>query len=195
MTDQAQLATKVQRKQREQARKQQGSVRHRRVGGQLTKLKRKQKNIRANDTNHISRELADKTHTVVVKDLNTAAMTKSAKGTQEEPGQNVKAKSGLNRVILGSNWYQLYLCLLYKCAALVQVDPKHTSQMCHQCGCIDKRNRKSQTVFHCVGVRPPYARRPQCGDQHPDTLSAYSGPRDRGHCTASSVLRGDCPDP
>ena len=150
MTDQAQLDTKIQRKQREQARKQKGSVRHRRAGGQLTKLKRKQKNIRANDTHHISRELADKAHTIVVEDLNTAGMTKAAKGTVEAPGQNVKAKAGLNRVILASNWYQLYIRLLYKCAAVVQVDPRHTSQTCHRCGCVDKRNRTAQAVFHCI---------------------------------------------
>jgi putative transposase len=31
-------------------------------------------------------------------------MTKSAKGTLEEPGKNVKQKSGLNRAILSEGW-------------------------------------------------------------------------------------------
>jgi putative transposase len=33
--------------------------------------------------------------------------------------------------------------------ALVQVDPAYTSQQCHQCGGIDKKNRRSQASFVC----------------------------------------------
>ncbi|MEV6608063.1 zinc ribbon domain-containing protein [Kutzneria sp. NPDC051319] len=29
------------------------------------------------------------------------------------------------------------------------VDPAYTSQTCHTCGHVDKRNRRSQAVFHC----------------------------------------------
>jgi len=31
------------------------------------------------------------------------------------------------------------------------VDPKNTSRTCPKCGCIDKRNRKTQSKFSCVG--------------------------------------------
>ncbi len=116
MTDTSRLATKIGRKQREQARKQKGSVRHRRVGGQLQS---KQKRIRANDTHHISRELADRAHTIVVEDLNTAGMTQSAEGTVAEPGRNVKAKAGLNRVILGDQLASVVFALA------LQVRPSH----------------------------------------------------------------------
>jgi putative transposase len=34
--------------------------------------------------------------------------------------------------------------------AFVQVDPAHTSQTCHACGWVDKRNRRSQSEFECV---------------------------------------------
>jgi IS605 OrfB family transposase len=33
--------------------------------------------------------------------------------------------------------------------AFVQVDPAHTSQTCHVCGWLDKRNRRSQSEFGC----------------------------------------------
>ena len=33
---------------------------------------------------------------------------------------------------------------------VVFVDPRYTSQCCSKCGCIDKRNRKSQETFLCV---------------------------------------------
>ncbi len=151
LTDTSKLDTKIKRKQREQARKQKGSNRGRRVSGQLRKRQRQRKRIRDNDTHHISRELADKAHTVVLEDLNTAGMTQSAKGTVEAPGTQVKQKAGLNREILASGWHQLERKLAYKCGAVVKVDPKHTSQTCHHCGCVDPRNRVSQAVFQCVG--------------------------------------------
>jgi transposase len=30
------------------------------------------------------------------------------------------------------------------------VDPKNTSRTCPGCGCVDKRNRPSQSLFSCV---------------------------------------------
>jgi IS605 OrfB family transposase len=33
--------------------------------------------------------------------------------------------------------------------AFVEVDPAYTSQMCHECGWVDKRNRCSQAAFEC----------------------------------------------
>ncbi len=151
LTDTTTLDSKIKRKQREKSRKQEGSNRGRRVSGQLRKLQRQRKRIRDNDTHHISRKLADKAHTVVMEDLNTAGMTKSAKGTVEEPGTNVKQKAGLNREILASGWHQLERKLAYKCGAVHKVDPRHTSQTCHRCGCVDRRNRVARAIFHCVG--------------------------------------------
>ena len=149
LTDQSQLEAKIRRKQRHLARKRRGSRRCRRLGGQLRQLKRKQARIRANDTHHISRALADMAQTVVVEDLNTRGMTQSATGTVAQPGAHVKAKAGLNRGILASNWGQLQQQLAYKCGQLVQVPAPYTSQTCHQCGTVDPRNRRTQAHFHC----------------------------------------------
>ncbi len=149
LTDMTRLEARAARYQRQQARKRKGSVRARRLGGQLQKLRRKQKRVRSNDTHHISRALADQAHTVVVEDLQTRYMTKSAKGTLDNPGSYVKAKAGLNRSILASNWGQLAQRLQYKCGQLVRVDPRHTSQSCHQCGHVAAANRPTQAVFRC----------------------------------------------
>lgn len=43
-------------------------------------------------------------------------MVASAAGTVEEPGQNVAAKSGLNRAILDAGWSLLINFLRYKLA-------------------------------------------------------------------------------
>jgi putative transposase len=49
---------------------------------------------------------------------------------------------------------QLGRFLAYKAqqtgVAFVQVDPAYTSQQCHRCGWIDKKNRRSQASFACV---------------------------------------------
>ena len=42
-----------------------------------------------------------------VEDLKVKNMTASAKGTVENPGKNVKQKSGLNRAILRTGFYSL----------------------------------------------------------------------------------------
>jgi putative transposase len=55
-----------------------------------------------------------------------------------------------------SGWafYQLRAFLEYKCAAAgvacVAVDARYTSRTCPTCGCVDKRNRKSQALFQCI---------------------------------------------
>ncbi len=135
--------TDLRRREAKVARPRPGSVRARRLGGQLQKLRRRQQRIRSNHTHHISRALADPAHTLVVEDLHTHALTRAAKGTQ------AKAKSGLNRSILARNWGQLAQRLQYKCGQLVTVDPRYTSQTCHQCGHIAAGNRRTQARFHC----------------------------------------------
>ncbi len=135
LPDTDQLDANIKRKQRALSRKQgwgpkdkrPKSNRGRRVNGQLQKLHRKRKRKRDDATHRASRTLADTAHTVVVEDLNTKAMTASAKGTREEPGTHVKAKSG----------------------QVVRVDPAYTSQTCSRCGHVGQANRPSQAVFAC----------------------------------------------
>ena len=81
-------------------------------------------------------------------------MVRSAKGTVETPGQNVKAKSGLNRSILDQGWSMFATMLRYKLAQrggqLVEVEAAYTSQACAECGVIDRANRQDQATFSCV---------------------------------------------
>ncbi len=150
MTDTARLDAKLKRKQRHLARKRKGSCRRRRIAGQLTKLHRKRRRIRENDTHQISRRLADTAHTVVAEDLQVKSMTASAKDTVGHPGKHVRSKSGLNRSILASSWSQLERKLIYKCGQVVQVSAAYTSQTCSQCGHRAKENRTAQSRFCCI---------------------------------------------
>jgi putative transposase len=96
-----------------------------------------------------SRALADKYAIVVVEDLDVSGMTASAKGTELAPGHNVRAKAGLNREILASNWYQLRRFTSYK-TQVVPIPAPMTSQECPQCGTVDPANRPQRERFRCV---------------------------------------------
>jgi len=81
-------------------------------------------------------------------------MTKSAKGTVDNPGKCVKQKSGLNRSMLDLGLGMFFGIISYKSEwqgkMFVQVPPQYTSQKCSACGYVDKENRKTQESFLCV---------------------------------------------
>ncbi len=93
---------KLKRYQRKIDRQQKGNHRRRRTDHKLSKLRRQRARTHNAATHEASRRLADKVQAVVLENLNVKNMTRSAKGTVEETGTNVKVKSGLNRVILAS---------------------------------------------------------------------------------------------
>ena len=86
-----------------------------------------------------------------VEDLKIGRMTRSAKGTAQNPGRNVRAKSGLNREIMRSGWGLLVRRLGDKAPGRVErVNPAFTSQRCSACGHIAAGSRESQALFRCV---------------------------------------------
>lgn len=104
---------------------------------------------------HQTSSKISKNHAVVfVEDLQVSNMSKSAKGTTEEHGKNVKQKSGLNRAILDQSWFEFRRQLAYKLAwnggHLVAVPPQNTSRTCPCCSYTAKENRQTQADFECV---------------------------------------------
>ena len=80
-------------------------------------------------------------------------MSRSVEGTIENPGRNVKAKTGVNKAILDQRWGELKRQLGYKQSwrggLLVVVPPQHASQKCSECGYVGSDNRPSQAAFRC----------------------------------------------
>lgn len=77
--------------------------------------------------------------------LNIKNMTRSAKGTVEQPGKRVRPKAGLNRVILAQGWGLLRQRTEDKAPGRVEdVPAPFTSLRCSDCGWIEKKSRKSQ---------------------------------------------------
>ena len=120
----------------------------------IAKLHHKISNIRKDYLHKISNNISKNHAIVYVEDLQVSNMSKSAKGTVEEPGKNVKQKSGLNRAILDQSWYEFRRQLTYKLSwnggFLVTVPPQNTSRACPCCGHTAKENRKTQSDFACV---------------------------------------------
>jgi len=147
------LIRKIKTTNRELSRRQKFSNNWMKTKSKLGKFHRQLANKRK-DFHHKFSTLLVKSHDlIIVEDLKTSNMTRSAKGTLKKPGKNVKQKSGLNRSILSQGWYSFISMLNYKCdwygKTLVKVNPKHTSQICSKCGYKRKSNRKTQSEFVC----------------------------------------------
>jgi putative transposase len=76
------------------------SRRLRRTVSQIAALKARQARRRLDFTHKLTTDLAQRHGWVAIEDLRVQPMTRSAKGTAQAPGSNVRAKAGLNRAIL-----------------------------------------------------------------------------------------------
>ena len=91
---------------------------------------------------------------VCIEDLQVRSLSMSAAGSTEQPGRNVRAKSGLNKSILDQGWFEFRRQLNYKLqwqgGYLVAVPPQNTSRTCPCCGHVSADNRRTQAWFECV---------------------------------------------
>jgi transposase len=151
------------------------SARYARARAALADIQQRARNRRS-DFHHQTAAALTTNHDLIASEaLNTRNMTRSAAGTVEQPGVNVRAKSGLNRAILDKGWSQflnqvLPWHALKRGATVVPVPAHHTSQTCPECGHVDADNRESQAVFACTS----------CGfSGHADVVAAMNI-RERG---------------
>ncbi len=140
-------------KQRRLVRCRKGSREWRRRVRILANAHSKERVRNRNDCHQITTDIVRRFDVIAVEDLQVKNMTRSARGTVEEPGTNVKAKSGLNREIQKQTWGLIRGQLAYKAEwagrRLVAVAPHHTSQTCSGCGAVDRENRSGK-AFRCL---------------------------------------------
>jgi len=122
---------------------------------------------------------------VVVEDLQVNNMSRSASGTIDAPGTNVRQKAGLNRAILDQGWAEFHRQLEYKMrwagGVYLAVPPQYTSQTCPACGNVSGENRKTQASFRCV----------RCGfEDHADLVAAINILR-AGHVRLACEVNGE----
>jgi len=139
------------RLQRRLARARRGSNRRKKVKTLVGQMKARDGDRRKDWVEKTTTDLARRFDVIRVENLNVKAMTRSARGTVENPGRHVAQKAGLNRGILKSGWGQLVTRLEQKALGRVEkVTAAYTSQTCNACKHIASESRKSQAAFVCV---------------------------------------------
>jgi putative transposase len=141
-----------------------GSGNRKRLRRALAREWRKVRNQRRDFHHKTARALVDTYDALALENLRVHDLTASARGTVEEPGQNVAQKAGLNRSILDAGWGQFTRILVAKAESagrrVVRVEPGYTSLDCHTCGA--RCTRPRQDIVVC----------PDCGEQDADRNGA-----------------------
>ncbi len=128
----------------------------RRARARVAAIHRTIRRPRADFHHKVARALVRDYDVIAVEDLRITNMTHSARGTLEEPGTNVAAKSGLNRSILDAGWGQFLGILASKAEEAGReiriVDPRHTSVTCLECGGRMARPRQDTVICATHGA-------------------------------------------
>lgn len=134
----------------------------------IARLYGKASKVADNWARQTAREIVDGNDVVVLEDLKLANMTRSAKGTVDEPGTNVAAKAALNRKMseaaLGRLRHRICTRAEEAGCRIWVVPAANTSRTCAACGHINEKNRDG-IRFACV----------ECGHtDHADTNAAVN---------------------
>ena len=119
----------------------------------LARAKEREANARRDYAHKVSRTIVDGAGVIALEKLRLRAMTRSAKGSVERPGRNVRAKAGLNRRLLDSAFGLLRQMIVAKAEeaarTVVEVDARFSSQTCARCGHVASESRRRRR-FNCV---------------------------------------------
>ncbi|MDQ2681756.1 MAG: transposase [Candidatus Eremiobacteraeota bacterium] len=150
----------------------------------LARSKEREANARRDFLHKLSNRIVRENDGIAMEALRLVNMTRSAKGTVEEPGTNVAAKSGLNRSLLDTGFGILRQLIIEKAAwaarLIAVVDPKYTSQTCFSCKHRAAENRERMR-FVCV----------RCGHQGHADINAARNILVKAELQPQSVLASD----
>jgi putative transposase len=163
------------RYQRAMSRKTKFSSNWKKAKARVQKIHTRIANVRK-DFLHKTTTTISKNHAIVcIEDLQVRNMSKSAAGSSDSPGRNVKAKSGLNKSILDQGWFEFRRQLEYKQVWLggdvLAVPARNTSRTCPACGHVSADNRQTQAKFACV----------ECGYENNADMVGAINVLERGH--------------
>ncbi len=103
-----------------------------------------------------SRFARDVNHTISKQVVKLAQGTHRAIAVEDLHGirERITVRRDQRATLHSWSFYQLRAFLEYKARLaginVIPVDPRNTSRTCPVCGCVDKRNRPSQSTFSCV---------------------------------------------
>lgn len=129
---------KLQAVQKNLSRKKKGSNRRKKAKRAVARTHEQVRNRRKDFLHQLSAAIVFLYPLIAVEKLTLKNMTRSARGTSENPGKNVKQKAGLNRSMLDVGIGLFFQMLAYKAAEAggryMEVNPYGTTQKCFQCG-------------------------------------------------------------
>jgi putative transposase len=136
------------------ARRRRGGANRRKVVKMLARAHDRLRWARRDFLHKLSRTIINSYDFIAIEALKVRNMMRSAKGTAQQPGHNVRAKARLNFAIADAGW-TLFASLLHAKAeeagrTVFEVDPRCTSQTCAGCGLVDAASRISQAEFICT---------------------------------------------
>ena len=174
----------LRRAQQAMSRKTQFSKNWRKAKARVQRIHSRIGNARRDYLHKTSSAISQNHAMVCIEDLQVRNMSRSAAGTPDAPGRNVRAKSRLNKSILDQGWFEFRRQLDYKMAWnggwLVAVPPQYTSRTCPCCGHVSADNRKTQAQFACV----------ECGfEENADLVGAINVLR-AGHARFACEVSG-----
>jgi len=179
LSEQAEHMKKLQQKL---AKAKKGSNNHEKLKKSIANLHEYISNKRKDFLHNESSKLVNKYDRIYMEDLKLANLTKSSKGTVENPGKNVKAKSGLNKSILdiGAGMFKEMLTYKTKFAGkeLHQVSKVFpSSKLCSECGFKNENLTLSDREWDC----------PQCHTNHDRDENAAKNIKQEGRRSLSAV--------
>ena len=146
---QQRLARAKRRSKNRERKRETVATRHRKIANQRKDFHHKQ-----------ARALVARYDLLVVEDLQIASMLRRAKPVPDpdDLGQylanGARTKSGLSRSISDAGWGQFISILRAKAEEAgriwIEVDPRHTSDRCENCGHAAPENRVTQAEFRCT---------------------------------------------
>ncbi|CAG2156251.1 IS200/IS605 family transposase ISAba30 [Cupriavidus yeoncheonensis] len=170
---------RLRRAQRSMSRKQKFSCNWKKAKARIQRIQARIGNARRDYLHKATTTISQNHAMVCIEDLQVRNMSRSAAGSVEKPGRNVRAKSGLNKAILDQGWFEFRRQLEYKLAWhggwLVAVPPENTSRTCPACSSVSAANRLTQARFACI----------ECGfEENADVVGAINVLA-RGHRVAA----------
>lgn len=144
---------RMDRLQHELDRRVKGSENYKKTSTKIALLHESIVNRKEEWTHKVANDYTDHYGTLICEKLQLQNLVKSAKGTVESPGVNVKAKSCLNRELSnlapGRLIKRIEEKMIRKGGTVIKVAAHYTSQDCNVCKYRDKGNRK-RDKFKCL---------------------------------------------
>jgi putative transposase len=165
-----------------------GSRAWKQLNRRVAKVSRQAKHRSDNWARQTARDLVERHGVIVLEDLKLTNMTRSARGTVDNPGRNVAAKQALNRQLQDAALGRLrhWTCVKAEEAGrrTWAVNPADTSRTCAACGHCDTANRVTRDRFRCQ----------QCGHAAHADLNAAENIAARGRvCETTWATAGSPP--